>query len=62
VADAKKLRPLVIGRQNGMVVAASEVCGLNMIIPDRDSAADVYPGERETVIIDNKLEVQQWPQ
>jgi hypothetical protein len=45
-----------------MVVAASEVCGLNMIIPDRDHAADVYPGERETVIIDNKLEVQQWPQ
>jgi len=62
VADAKKLRPLVIGHQNGMVVAASEVCGLNMIIPDRDTAADVYPGERETVIIDNKLEVQQWPQ
>jgi len=26
-----------------------------MIIPDRDCAADVYPGERETVIIDNKL-------
>ena len=62
VADAKKLRPLVIGHQDGMVVAASEVCGLNMIIPDRDTAADVYPGERETVIIDNRLEVQQWPQ
>jgi len=62
VADAKKLRPLVIGRQNGMVVAASEVCGLNMVIPDRDFRQDLYPGERETVLVNNKLEVQPWPQ
>jgi glutamate synthase domain-containing protein 1 len=62
VADAKKLRPLVIGRQGGLVVVASEVCGLNMVIPDRDCATDLYPGERETVIIDNQLEVWQWQQ
>jgi glutamate synthase domain-containing protein 1 len=64
VADAKKLRPFVIGRDEDreMVVAASEVCGLNMVIPDRDSSADVYPGERETVVIDNQLEVHRWPQ
>jgi len=62
VADAKKLRPLVIGRDDDMVVAASEVCGLNMVIPDRDFRQDLYPGERETVLVNNKLEVQQWPQ
>ncbi len=63
-ADAKKLRPFVIGRDDarGMVVGASEVCGVNMVLPDRDYEADVYPGERETVLISNTLEVQRWPQ
>jgi len=62
--DAKKLRPLVIGRvpSRGLVVAASEVCGLNMALPDRNAADDVYPGERETVIVDNQLEIQRWRQ
>ena len=64
VTDAKKLRPLVVGRHDGrgMVVAASEVCGLNMVLPDRNTDDDVYPGERETVIIDNRLEIQRWLQ
>ena len=64
VADAKKLRPLVIGRHagRGLVVAASEVCGLNMVLPDRDAEEDLYPDERETVIIDNRLEVLRWHQ
>jgi glutamine phosphoribosylpyrophosphate amidotransferase len=62
VADAKKLRPLVIGQQDDMVAVASEVCGVNMVIPDRDYTSDIYPGERETVLINNHLEVQQWPQ
>lgn len=62
VTDAKKLRPLVIGRQNGMVVAASEVCGVNMIIPERQYQSDLYPGEREMIIIDNELEVHQCQQ
>jgi len=63
-ADAKKLRPLVIGKhaEHRMVVAASEVCGVNAVIPDRNDEDDVYPGEREMVIIDNSLEVQRWPQ
>jgi glutamate synthase domain-containing protein 1 len=64
VADAKKLRPIIVGKdaEREMVVAASEVCGLNMVIPDRDHEKDIYPGERETVIIDNQLEVQRWLQ
>ncbi len=61
-ADAKKLRPFVIGKQNGLVVGASEVCGVNMVIPDRDCEKDVYPGERETVLINSSLEIERWPQ
>lgn len=61
-ADAKKLRPFVLGQHDGMVVGASEVCGVNMVIPERDYERDVYPGERETVLIDNKLEIQRWQQ
>ena len=62
VADSKKLRPLVIGKDDCMVAAASEVCGLNMVIPSRDHERDVYPGERETVMVDNGLEIERWPQ
>jgi len=62
VADAKKLRPLVIGHDDDRVVVASEVCGLNMALPQRNYEQDVYPGERETVIIDNRLEVWRWQQ
>jgi hypothetical protein len=62
VADSKKLRPLVIGQQDDMVAVASEVCGINMVVPDRDYANDIYPAERETVLINNSLEVQQWIQ
>ncbi len=60
--DAKKLRPVVIGRGGGMVVAASEVCGINRILPDRDSDEDIYPGEREMVVVGSDLEVQRWRQ
>jgi hypothetical protein len=60
--DAKKLRPVVVGREAGMVVAASEVCGINMILPGRNTEADLYPGERELVMVDSSLEVQRWPQ
>jgi glutamate synthase domain-containing protein 1 len=60
--DAKKLRPVVVGKGDGLVAAASEVCGLNMVLPDRDAGSDVYPGERELVVVDGDLEVQRWQQ
>ena len=41
---------------------ASEVCGLNEIMPDRDMTKDIYPNEREVIVIDNELEVQRWKQ
>jgi hypothetical protein len=62
IADTKKLRPYVIGRDDEMVVSASEVCGVNMVIPKRNTELDIYPGERETVIVNNTLEVERWKQ
>ncbi|PLX72347.1 MAG: glutamate synthase [Desulfuromonas sp.] len=60
--DAKKLRPVVVGRTEDTVVISSEVCGINEILPDRDWETDIYPHEREVVAIDNNLEVQRWRQ
>ena len=60
--DSKKLRPVVIGRDENMVVISSEVCGLNEVMPDRDITNDIYPNERELIEIDNDLEVRRWKQ
>ena len=60
--DAKKLRPVVVGRSADTVAISSEVCGINEILPDRDWETDIYPNERETVVIDNNLEVLRWKQ
>lgn len=45
-----------------MVAIASEVCGINEILPNRDMSKDIYPNEREVVVINNDLEVQRWKQ
>jgi hypothetical protein len=45
-----------------MVAISSEVCGINEIMPNRDQSQDIYPNEREIVVIDNDLEVQRWKQ
>ncbi|MDR1660624.1 MAG: glutamate synthase [Desulfovibrio sp.] len=60
--DSKKLRPAVVGGDDEMVAITSEVCGLNTILPDRDASKDIYPHEREMVVIDNDLAVQRWNQ
>jgi glutamate synthase domain-containing protein 1 len=60
--DAKKLRPVVIGRDIDTIVISSEVCGINEVLPDRDWETDIYPNEREVVVIDDNLEVQRWKQ
>lgn len=60
--DSKKLRPVVVGRTDTMAAISSEVCGLNAIMPERDMATDIYPNEREVVVIDNDLEVTRWKQ
>lgn len=60
--DSKKLRPVVLGGNDEMVAVTSEVCGLNTILPDRDASKDIYPHEREMVVIDNDLAVRRWNQ
>lgn len=62
LCDAKKLRPLVAGGDENIMAITSEVCGLNSILPDRDSSKDIYLGERETLVIDNELAAQRWLQ
>ena len=54
--------PVVIGRDDDTVVISSEVCGINEILPDRDWEADIYPNEREVIMINDDLEVQRWKQ
>ena len=60
--DSKKLRPVVVGGDSKMMAISSEVCGLNVIVPDRDETKDVYPNEREIVMITPGMEVQRWKQ
>jgi glutamate synthase domain-containing protein 1 len=60
--DSKKLRPVVVGRDKDTVVITSEVTGINEILPDRNWEDDIYPHERETVVVNNNLEVERWQQ
>ncbi len=60
--DSKKLRPVVIGSNGKMVAITSEVTGLNTLLPDRNAEEDVYPNERETVVITDDLRIQRWKQ
>jgi len=60
--DSKKLRPVVIGATNDTVVITSEVTGINEILPERNWEEDIYPHERETVVINNDLRIERWQQ
>lgn len=60
--DSKKLRPVVVGRTGDMVIITSEVTGLNDVMPNRNSEEDIYPNEREMVIVNNDLKVERWQQ
>lgn len=62
VCDAKKLRPIIAGKNEDMLAITSEVCGLNAIMPERDTASDIYLAERDTLVIDNNLAMQKWVQ
>lgn len=62
ICDSKKLRPVVVGRTDTMVAISSEVNGINEILPNRDWKQDIYPHERETVVVNNDLEVLRWQQ
>jgi len=51
VQDRKKLRPGVIGGENGTFVFASEMCGLDAVIPHRDKSRDLQPMHLDTAIV-----------
>lgn len=60
--DSKKLRPVVVGGDENMIAISSEVCGINAILPHRDATQDIYPDEREIVVVDNDLRVSRCKQ
>lgn len=62
VCDSKKLRPVVIGGTEETIAVTSEVTGINEILPERDWEKDIYPHEREMVVINNDLKVERWQQ
>lgn len=60
--DSKKLRPVVIGRDENMVIITSEVTGINELLPDRKIEEDIYPNESETVVVTEELKIERWIQ
>lgn len=60
--DSKKLRPVVVGSTDDTVIITSEVTGINEVLPDRNWENDIYPHEREMVVVGNDLKVQRWQQ
>lgn len=62
VCDSKKLRPVVIGKDKDTIIMTSEVVGINDLLPNRDVSQDIYPNEREMIIINNDLTVTRWQQ
>jgi len=51
VQDRKKLRPGVVGGRPGMYAFASEICGLDSAIPNRDKHSDFQPMHLDTVVV-----------
>jgi hypothetical protein len=51
VQDRKKLRPGVIGGVDGTFGFASEICGLDAVIPQRDKHFDFQPMHLDTAIV-----------
>ncbi len=60
--DSKKLRPVVVGKTDDTVIITSEVTGINELMPHRDISLDIYPNEREMVVVDNDLNIERWTQ
>ncbi|MEW6502095.1 MAG: glutamate synthase [Thermodesulfobacteriota bacterium] len=63
VMDAKKMRPATVGGKSGEWAIASEMCGVDAMIPDRDRSLDFQPMREHTVIIPPaRQELQIWSQ
>ena len=63
VMDQKKLRPATVGGRKGVWAIASEMCGVDAMVPDRDQSADFQPMREHTVIIPpDREELEIWSQ
>jgi len=51
VMDTKKMRPATIGGKPGEWALASEICGVDAMIPERDKSLDFQPMRENTVIV-----------
>ncbi len=51
VMDQKKMRPATVGGRPGAWAIASEMCGVDALVPDRDPSLDFQPMREHTVII-----------
>jgi hypothetical protein len=63
VMDAKKMRPATVGGKPGEWAIASEMCGVDAMIPDRDRSKDFQPMREHTIIIPpDRQEIEIWSQ
>ncbi len=63
VMDQKKLRPATVGGREGVWAIASEICGVDAMIPDRNASLDFQPMREHTVIIPpHRKELEIWSQ
>ena len=63
VMDHKKLRPATVGGKPGAWAMASEICGVDALIPDRDRSLDFQPMREHTVLIPpDRKEMVIWSQ
>ncbi len=63
VMDQKKLRPATVGGHEGEWAIASEICGVDAMIPNRDPSLDFQPMREHTVIIPpDRKELTIWSQ
>lgn len=63
VMDHKKLRPAVIGGRPGEWAMASELCGVDAMIPERDRSLDFQPMREHTIVVPpDRKEYKIWSQ
>jgi glutamate synthase domain-containing protein 1 len=63
VMDQKKLRPATVGGRPGTWAFASEMCGVDAMVPDRDPSLDFQPMREHTIIVPpERKELTIWSQ